>query len=70
MCDILLQPEYIPENPDSDAVPGTKRVTGEESWTKVKPCQLDPRSMRAMKENLDVDKNKSPELHEVLNNFD
>ena len=49
-------------------MPGTKRVTGEESWTKVKACQLDQKSMRAMKENLDVDKNKSPELHEVDNN--
>ena len=49
-------------------MPGTKRVTGEESWTKVKACQLDQKSMRAMKENLDVDKNKSPELHEVYNN--
>ena len=53
------------ENPDSENVPGTKRITGEESWTKIKTCQLDQRSMRAMKENLDVDKNKSPELHEV-----
>ena len=52
-------------------MPGTKRVTGEESWTKVMPCKLDQKSMRAMKENLDVDKNKSPELHEVwLNGLD
>ena len=60
--------KIIIENPDSENVPGTKRKTGEESWTKIKPCQLDPRSVRAMKENLDVDKNKSPELHEAAIN--
>ena len=54
-----------PENPDAESAPGTKRVTGEESWTKVKPCNLDNRSLRAIRENLDVKNEKPPELHEV-----
>ena len=54
---------------DSEAVPGTKRLTGEESWTKLKPCQLDSKSSRALKENLDLDRGKPPELHEVRRKF-
>ena len=46
-------------------MPGTKRLTGEESWTKISKCQLDAKSSRALKENLDVDKGKPMELHEV-----
>ena len=37
-------------------MPGTKRLTGEESWTKIKACQLDAKSSRALKENLNVEK--------------
>ena len=29
---------------------------GEESWTKIKACQLDAKSSRALKENLSVEK--------------
>ena len=31
---------------------------GEESWTKIKACQLDAKSSRALKENLSVEKGK------------
>ena len=47
-------------------MPGTKRQTGEESWTKLSKCQLDAKSSRALKDNLDVDKGKAMELHEVI----
>ena len=50
-------------------VPGTKRVTGEEGWTKIKACQLDAKSSRALKENLNVEKGRGPMLisfHEVV----
>ena len=48
-------------------IPGTKRMTGEESWTKIKPVKLDPKLARAMKDNLgaDVKEHKATELHEV-----
>ena len=55
----------LPDGSDADNVPGTKRVTGEESWTKIKACQLDSKSSRALKENLNVEKGKTMELHEV-----
>ena len=48
-------------------IPGTKRLTGEESWTKIKPVKLDPKLARAMKDNLGADskEHKQTELHEV-----
>ena len=48
-------------------IPGTKRMTGEESWTKIKPVKLDPKLARAMKDNLGADakEHKATELHEV-----
>ena len=48
-------------------IPGTKRLTGEESWTKIKAVKLDPKLARAMKDNLgaDVKEHKATELHEV-----
>ena len=39
----------IDNDADSGNVPGTKRVTGEEGWTKIKACQLDSKSSRALK---------------------
>ena len=48
----------IPDGSDVENVPGTKRVTGEEGWTKIKACQLDAKSSRALKENLNVEKGK------------
>ena len=50
---------------DGENVPGTKRQTGEESWTKLSKCQLDAKSSIALKDNLDVEKSKAMELHEV-----
>ena len=48
-------------------IPGTKRLTGEESWTKIKAVKLDTKLARAMKDNLgaDVKEHKATELHEV-----
>ena len=50
-------------------VPGTKRLTGEDSWTKIKPVQLDPKLLRAIKENQGTndskENKKAQELHEV-----
>ena len=48
-------------------IPATKRLTGEESWTKIKPVKLDPKLARAMKDNLGADskEQKQTELHEV-----
>ena len=56
------------DSENENNIPGTKRLTGEESWTKVKPVQLDPKLARAMKDNLGADikdNAKSTELHEV-----
>ena len=50
----------IPDGSDVENVPGTKRVTGEEGWTKIKACQLDAKSSRALKENLNVEKGREP----------
>ena len=55
---------------EGDSLPGTKRLTGEESWTKLAKCQLDAKSSRALKENLDVEKGKPMELHEVNSAID
>lgn len=52
---------------EGENVPGTKRQTGEESWTKLTKCQLDAKSSIALKDNLDVEKGKTMELHEVDN---
>ena len=56
------------DSENENNIPGTKRLTGEESWTKVKPVQLDPKLARAMKDNLGADikdNAKNTELHEV-----
>lgn len=56
----LLYRNLIPDGSDVENVPGTKRVTGEEGWTKIKACQLDAKSSRALKENLNVEKGREP----------
>ena len=58
----LLYRNLIPDGSDVENVPGTKRVTGEEGWTKIKACQLDAKSSRALKENLNVEKGRGPML--------
>ena len=55
------------DSAEGENVPGTKRQTGEESWTKLSKCQLDAKSSIALKDNLDVEKGKAMELHEVDN---
>ena len=55
----------LADSAEGENVPGTKRQTGEESWTKLSKCQLDAKSSRALKDNLDVEKGKAMELHEV-----
>ena len=65
LIDIIIKLQYcnlIPDGSDVENVPGTKRVTGEEGWTKIKACQLDAKSSRALKENLNVEKGREPML--------
>ena len=46
LCCRKTQNNSAPDGSDSDKVPGTKRMTGEESWTKIKACQLGTTSKR------------------------
>ena len=46
LCCCKTQNNSSPDGSDSDKVPGTKRMTGEESWTKIKACQLGTTSKR------------------------
>ena len=56
----------LSESTENNA-PGSKRITGEESWTKIKPVQMDARMAKAMKENQGADSRdeKKTELNEV-----
>ena len=67
---IIMKLQYcnlIPDGSDVENVPGTKRVTGEEGWTKIKACQLDAKSSRALKENLNVEKGRKPMFFLLIN---
>ena len=63
---VKITKSSLVDSAEGENVPGTKRQTGEESWTKLSKCQLDAKSSRALKDNLDVDKGKAMELHEVI----